>query len=425
MRRAYLVCLLVAACSPGTSSPADPQGSVDLNLGDAPEGADGDDWGSALTCKAIPDLPALVQPHITISLNGLTAHLVDEASGYDKVFPIGPGQIETDSSAAAYGESKSYEPVIATGSRDFALSPKTADPCRTWWTDPDTGDQSPVFAGLPFMPFYGAYAMHGPIDHYRDPDGGALRRGFVSHGCVRMEAADILEIYARTRTLDSVPVHLQREPERLTTGQAVDVPSRWIGAECQVDGDCNYPGGICRPSPFGGPGFCTQACNGLCPDRDGAPTTFCIADPSTADSGVCVSQVVDQNPDCRAFGQMGAATRARFGDPSTTAEVCIPASRGWIGDPCLDDTDCRDGSSCATAASGTPGLCTESCDTVCPDEPGFPTTACADDPVPGSSITRGCARRCTPASNASECEGRGECVLRGDQDDVYVCKPHA
>ena len=32
------------------------------------------------------------------------------------------------------------------------------------------------FAGLPFLSFYGNYAIHGPIDNYRAPNGGNLRR---------------------------------------------------------------------------------------------------------------------------------------------------------------------------------------------------------------------------------------------------------
>lgn len=59
-----------------------------------------------------------------------------------------------------------------------------------------------------------------PIDNYRAPSGGNLRRGYVSHGCIRMEAAGVLEVYARIRGVGSVPVHVQRAPER--EGERVD-----------------------------------------------------------------------------------------------------------------------------------------------------------------------------------------------------------
>ena len=36
-----------------------------------------------------------------------------------------------------------------------------------------------VFAGMPFMSWSGSYGIHGPIDDYTAPNGGALRRGGV------------------------------------------------------------------------------------------------------------------------------------------------------------------------------------------------------------------------------------------------------
>src|SRR5688500_9876123 len=70
----------------------------DLRLGDTlPEDVKADgDWGYALTCKSIPNLPALPNPKITISIDGLSLHLTDASVGYDKIFPIGVGQIDTE-----------------------------------------------------------------------------------------------------------------------------------------------------------------------------------------------------------------------------------------------------------------------------------------------------------------------------------------
>src|SRR6185436_8911351 len=91
--------VLLAACSgsPDGDLPPDGVGAADLRLGDVSADdmkADGQ-WGAALTCKTIPNLPALPNPKITISLDGLTLHLTDASVGYDKVFPIGVGQIDT------------------------------------------------------------------------------------------------------------------------------------------------------------------------------------------------------------------------------------------------------------------------------------------------------------------------------------------
>ena len=426
--------MLLASCTAAPAPAPDPTLAMssapaegdDLPLGDKPadDKADGT-WGDALNCKPIPELPQLVAPQITVSLQGLTLHLVDTATGYDKVFPIGPGQIESDETEPSFGESKSYYPIIGSGRQDFSLSPRTVNACRTMWTDPETKEQSPVFAGLPFMPFFGAYAIHGPIDGYRAKNGGSLRRGFVSHGCIRMEAADVSEVYARIKTLAKVPVHLQREPERLVSGARVDLASRWIGAECSTDGDCNYAGGACHANAYGGRGFCTASCTRGCADRAGAGETFCVADPSDSTKGMCVNKVVAQNPDCRQFGQMKAQTRMRINQANLSAAVCLPGSRGSIGDPCYADGECRNGASCAGASPNLAGACSESCVTACPDEPGFPMTACANDPVPGSGLARGCARACTVESNATECEGGTTCVRRdatSSKDRRMICK---
>lgn len=61
----------------------------------------------------------------------------------------------------------------------------------------------------------------------------------------------------------------------------------WIGAPCMQDGDCGYDGGICLRDDEGFPcGTCSQACEMLCPDLDGAPETFCV---DGADVGVDVA----------------------------------------------------------------------------------------------------------------------------------------
>jgi hypothetical protein len=431
LRSPFAALVFFAACGgspPVASGPAMGSDTTpDLPLGDFVDDGKADGtWGDALNCKTIPDLPQLVSPQITISLEGLTLHLVDAASGYDKVFPIGPGQIERDETQAEFGDSKSYYPVIATGGHDFALRPKTATACKTWWTDPDTGDKAPVFAGLPFMPFYGAYAIHGPIDGYTSAVGGALRRGYVSHGCVRLQAADITEIYARVKTLDKVPVHLQREPERTPSGARVDLASNWIGAECATDADCTFTGGFCHANPYGGRGYCSAHCAHACADKATEPTTFCVADPSDSTQGMCVSQNVAQNPDCRQFGQMTGSTLARYGQASASAKVCTPGSRGWVGDPCLGARECLNGSTCVGVNDHGWGYCSEPCTSVCPDEPGTSATACVNDPIPASGLATGCLRACTAASNGSECEGGTTCVPRttgATRDTRMVCRP--
>ena len=397
----------------------------DLPLGDLA----GDDmkadgaWGHATTCKPIPSLPQLVSPRIVISLEGLTLHLSDPATGYDAIFAIGPGTIDEKPGSTTFGESLSYYPLLSKKTADFALRPATNTACKIWWTDPDTKQKLPVFAGLPFLSWSGSYGIHGPIDNYRTANGGSLRRGFVSHGCIRMEAADIVEVYGRIRTLASVPVHVQREPERDAAGQRVDVPEPWVGAECATDDDCPYAGGFCSRNAYSQRGFCSAHCTKYCSDKPGAPVSFCVADPSAPGNGMCVQKESALNRDCRPLDHFVPETLARMSQPSVTARVCVPGSRGSIGDHCFADGDCLEGNSCQGALGDAPGLCTQACTKYCPDEPGVPTTFCVDEPLLGGAT---CVRQCTTSSNASECPAGTRCELRTRNGSTFareVCVP--
>lgn len=425
VRRLLVSTLVLAACA---DSAPPPEGG-DLPLGDV-EGdvkADGTGWGAALTCKTIPDVPALVAPHITVSVNGLTLHLQDEATGYDRVFPIGPGRVDQDDNDPEYGESLTYRPILDRGTGDFAITPASSVACKTWWTDPETGSKSPVFAGLPFMSWSGNYGIHGPIDNFRAPNGGTLRRGFVSHGCVRMEAADILEVYARIHTVAKVPVHVQREPERRADGSVVDLPSTWIGSSCASDADCDFTGGYCATNHVSNTGFCSAHCTQYCADKRGYPATFCAPDPDHADAGMCVPRALDQDFGCRPYDHMTPQVTARYGQPSVSANVCLPHSPGWIGDHCTGDGDCDAGLACLGATASSTGVCTQACSALCPDQPGWAETTCVNAPMIEAGGS--CLRRCTPATNGSECPRDMDCAPepRASLPSAtrYVCVPRA
>lgn len=418
---AALLLLAVAACAGDDDLSEDDLAGGDLPVGALSEAdgkADGS-WGYATTCKTAPSLPVLSRPEIIISIDGLTLRLVDRATGFEKVFPIGVGTIDTDPTSLTYGESLSYYPLAAYGTQDFTIRPTGVTPCKIWWTDPATGQRLPVFAGLPFLSWSGNYGIHGPIDNYRALDGGSLRRGYVSHGCIRMTGADVLEVYARTRGVASIPVRVQREPERTVAGVEVDVAQRWIGAECGADADCNFPGGLCKRNPLGGRGWCTARCTTYCSDRAGQPTTFCVADPDAPGQGMCVAKEAAPNAGCRPYDHLAPRLRARNGQPSVTATVCVPGSRGWVGDRCLASSDCGSGTRCVN------GTCTMGCERYCADQPGFADTFCVADPSLGGGAA--CARTCTPSSNASECAGGMGCQLRArnGQPSVtrHVCLP--
>ncbi len=435
LARLAVLALLTSCATDGPDAPGDDETEAggDLGLGDMSEAdskADGD-WGAALLCKPLPALPPLVAPTITLSIDGLTLHLTDAATGFDKVYPVGPGVIESNPMKPEYGESLSYFPILATQRQDFQITPSTIQPCKTWWTDAATGEKKPVFAGLPFLSFYGNYGIHGPIDNFRAPNGGSLRRGYVSHGCFRMEAADILEVYARIKGVAKVPVRLQREPERLPDRTKVDVASKWIGAECTADAECGATNGFCAKNPLTEKGFCSARCTTTCADRPGSPTTFCTADPNAPGKGMCVARAKQENFECRPYDHQRVATQvARFNNIAIKADVCQPASRGWVGDHCLTDTDCGTGTSCKgqrprADGSTAPGVCTVGCDRFCADMPGTADTFCAKSTLTPNSAGS-CLRQCTPNSNASECPTDMACLpaQRPGLSTVtrYVCR---
>ena len=404
LRTLALAATMAMACGAaddGTGEPGDDLPVGELSGDDAK--ADGN-WGSATTCKALPDLPALPAPEIIVSLDGQTLHLRDRTTGFDKVFPIGVGAIEDDLGSRAFGESRSYWPVAAYGKSDFVIKKSGRTACKVWWTDPDSGEQLPVFAGLPFLSWSGSYGIHGPIDNYRAPNGGTLRRGYVSHGCLRMEAADILEVFQRTRDAAAVPVHVQREPERDATGVRVDVVPRWIGSECRVDADCGFTGGVCRTNPIGGRKFCSRACTSTCPDRANLPTTFCVADAEHPGAGMCVPRQVSQNTTCRSYDHFTAQPATRNGQPAVTATVCAPGAPGWIGDRCRTGADCQAGNTCSA------GVCTQACQAACPDVPGYAMTTCVRDATLGPAGQ--CARTCSLTDNGAACPGGTVCAAR-------------
>jgi L,D-transpeptidase catalytic domain len=423
--RHLLLCLLFAPLAACAGQEDAPDGEIplaedvgDLPLGEVPDDMKSDgNWGSALTCKTIPNLPPLRDPEITISIDGLSLRLRDRAGGYDKTFPVGVGAIDTKTTSSTFGESLSYWPLQNYNTNDYSLKPSTTTPCKIWWTDPETGERSPVFAGLPFMSWSGSYAIHGPIDNFRAVNGGNLRRGYVSHGCVRMEAADVLEVYALTKGIAKVPVRVQREPERLADGTKNDVANKWIGAECADDSECAYANGFCKQNAYSGRGVCSARCTRTCSDRAGYPTTFCVTDPDDATQGMCVPKVAAVNADCRPYDHFEVATKGRNGQPSVTAKVCVPGSRGWVGDRCFADGDCLTGNRCDGASGGEAGICTQTCTKYCPDQPGFADTFCADFGTEGE-----CARTCTPNVNAPECPEGTECRPMARRGQATVSK---
>jgi len=327
---------LAAGCAADDESFSESGGTDDLATGDISDVAEARNPGSwmyATRCKDIPAVEPLANPEVVVSLDGLTLHLRDRGGTYDRVFPIGPGALENGRSLTPTSEAAPTG-VFYTG----ANTAEFADgrwgyyyPCRIWHEE--RGVRTPVFAGLPFIrlagPATAGYGIHGPIDGFTAPNGGALRRGYVSHGCVRMSAADIVEVYGRIHNHPRTAVKIQQAVERLTDGRAVDLAQRWVGAECSANSECNFTNGVCRIAAGATKGFCTLPCTMGCPDRAGEATTFCVRDPASANAtrGVCVvtASAVYNNTCARYRGALTYARGVARPDRSATNDVCMPA----------------------------------------------------------------------------------------------------
>lgn len=399
----------IAACDGTADAPVEsaPDDYADLTLGDVQDYKDDGNWGAATTCKPIPNLTPLKDPAIVVSLDGLTLHLVDRQGSYDKTFPIGPGAIEAGKSLTPVSTTRADQTFFArTDMPQGVDGPTSAQQvwswnykCKMWWKDDATGKYSPVFAGLPFIRLEGpsslGYGIHGPIDKFTQANGGQLRRGFVSHGCVRMEAADLVEVYALIQG-KKTPVRIQQSVERKADGKAVDLAAKWVGSECSIDADCNFAGGFCHTNGYSGRGFCSARCDRYCTDVALDPTgTFCVADPADATKGMCVKKSAAVDNTCRRYDHLITKTQVgRFGQASVKADVCLPGTEGWMGDRCLQDAECS-GGVCMPVDDNAGGVCTQTCAKSCPDKANYAGTFCvaASDE---SELTDGmCVATCT------------------------------
>ena len=415
MRRIAVLLVLAAACG-GAPSP-DNATTDEADLGGVGNVVGDGQWGAATTCKTLPTgLPQLKNPAIVVSLDGLTLHLWDQAGTFDKVYPIGPGAIENGVSLTPLGHFTTGPADTTAGAADNP-SVVGGSPwswwyrCKIWWTDPDTKKIIPVYGGLPLIRLNGpptlGYALHGPVDNFGAADGGSLRRGYVSHGCIRMRAEDILEVYVLLHGHGKVPVTIQRAVERDDRGNAIDLAQRWVGSECAQDSDCNFAGGKCRANPYGHP-FCTIACSGSCADRPGEIATACVPDGNGG--GMCVRQASALDNFCRPYEAFAyRPSTMRFGS-SRAVDACVPGPEGFVGDPCLSSADCAAGRACERHGQG-PGLCTQGCDTTraCPTQNGI-RTACV-------------ANRCLKACDAQDACGKAVATTCTKSGAVLACVP--
>lgn len=343
-------------------------------------------------CKPIPDVEALADPVVTISLDGLTLRLRDRAGDYDRTFPIGVGRIGNSGASLTptSGDRTWYlrgdAPAIVDGATSSQRKWAWNYSCRIWsgstYYNPLTGrnEYRSYFAGLPFIrvegPSRAVYGIHGPITNYWRESGGELKRGFVSGGCIRMEAEDVLELFARIRG-HRTPVTIREEIERDEEGLSVDA-DRFVGAECEVDTDCADPDATCVANPLSEKSYCTMPCERSvdCPTRPFGVESYCVSNPLSDDptQGTCaVASSGHYNRGCERYGQLEARSVPPVDDPSQRVSVCLPTGDAWIGHACSIDAACATGQ--CLSAEGV-GICSQPCTAYCPDRAGEPMTRC-------------------------------------------------
>ncbi len=117
-------------------------------------------------------------------------------------------------------------------------------------------------------------------------------------------------------------------------GLIVATVPAWIGTPCSTDDECTFSANgesaFCLDfQTLQGElvGFCTIVCEGTCPDRAQAATTFCIA-ADVPNVGVCAAQAVDLNNQCADIPGTIIEERDRFvgasGASPRTSLVCAP-----------------------------------------------------------------------------------------------------
>jgi tetratricopeptide (TPR) repeat protein len=192
-------------------------------------------------------LPLLERPEIILSLATRTIHLFDRVTGFSAIYPAAPGMLD------AQGNSETPTGFFTTGG-------DLDDP----WFYMERRYVLDWFGGFPFLRLTArneagqhTFGLHGPIT-FTCPDGAEtcgqrqrrwfLENGYPSHGCVRMQAEDIIELFWSVREHPRVPVAIIGEPERDAAGELVDLgaePELWREGEAIDYAECGP-----RPDPW-------------------------------------------------------------------------------------------------------------------------------------------------------------------------------
>lgn len=135
---------------------------------------------------------------VVINDNAKLEQLLSVANS-QKLFAKHMGQLYTASPERAgyVGYLTFVYPIAATVEGPFSQPKEMITDLKTaqsiearWWSDKWKDE----FGGFPFLLIeWSGVAFHGPITNFSPIDVWYLRRGYVSHGCHRMDSSDVLE----------------------------------------------------------------------------------------------------------------------------------------------------------------------------------------------------------------------------------------
>jgi hypothetical protein len=203
-----LICLALApaGCAPAPRAFIDPFDDGEWDISGYAEGEVFDATHTAeefLRLSPRPRGPVpppsvrLGAPRIVVSLDGLVCRLFDAQGDFESVYPIGVG----------VREDRTGESITPLG--DYRTHPDNGDGWFYIWERwvPE------YFAGFPFLRIDArssdnamTYGLHGPIT-------AELKRGYVSHGCIRMRGDDVRELFRIVYASPPAQVRIQKEPE--------------------------------------------------------------------------------------------------------------------------------------------------------------------------------------------------------------------
>ncbi|MGK0359516.1 MAG: hypothetical protein ACI9U2_001818, partial [Bradymonadia bacterium] len=258
--------------------------------------------------------------------------------------------------------------------------------------------QPAYFDGLPFMRItaqnsrgYQTYGFHGPITD-------TLRRGYVSHGCMRMQAEDIVELFTIMRQHPGAPVSIRAEKAFTPEGDLIDVTpadldpvAAWRETACAES--ASGQGEVLPEGAHSDQILCDGSAEYTVEVERGDRVQVLIEGSAPITAQLTAGEAIEEGESSFEDGRHTLTLSMRVADAGTASVTIegapstfdltvttvalgepVPAD-GWVGDGCRAAIECGD-FDCLSDLPG--GLCTEACERFCPDRDGAAGTFCVD-----------------------------------------------